>query len=167
MCLGCIVRNSAFIGQCRRLVAASNHVSPCRRKPGKECVIIPRRKYERSGCPSVLVHHAATWFLIILCFFSSLHRAAATRGKKRREKSTRGIYSYHNLVPARVDSSRDDVYTYYTFNSIAGVFVQGYVVNDLRLLGSLSFAGGYAPRTIDSLGVVVPACCVCCARYTL
>ena len=58
-----------------------------------------------------------------------------------------------------------EVYTYYTFNSIAGV-VQGYVVNDLRLLGGLSFAGGGMVQGLLTLGVVVPACCVCCAGYT-
>ena len=37
--LGCIVRNSALIGYCRRPIAANNHPGPCRRKLGKECVV--------------------------------------------------------------------------------------------------------------------------------
>ena len=41
-----------------------------------------------------------------------------------------------------------EVYAYYTSyksNSIAGVSVQRFVVNDLRLLGGPSFAGGHDP----------------------
>ena len=33
----------------------------------------------RSGCPSVSVHHAATWLLVIFCFFSR----AAQQGEEQ------------------------------------------------------------------------------------
>ena len=40
-----------------------------------------------------------------------------------------------------------EVNTYYSINSIAGVSVQEFVINDLRLLGGPPFAGGHDPRT--------------------
>ena len=41
-----------------------------------------------------------------------------------------------------------EVYTYYTSNSIAGVSVQRFVVNEPRLLGGPSFAGGHDQGTL-------------------
>ena len=40
-----------------------------------------------------------------------------------------------------------EMYTCYASTSVVGVSVQGFVVNDLRLLGGPPFAGGHDPRT--------------------
>ena len=48
---------------------------------------------------------------------------------------------------------------------IAGVSVQRFVANHLRLLGGPSFAGGHDAGTLMTLGVVM-VLVVCCAGHT-